>query len=308
MGPVKEREVHLGTPTHLVTSFRLHRLGRLDPTFRLTPAGLRQALHTSAGPAVLELRTVAPEADGRASRVAARAWGPGADLVLERAPRILGADDAPERFVPGCAPTRRLVREALGLRLVRAASPFAMLLSLVFQQRVAWRDAARAHKKLVERHGAPAPGAPGLLMPPSPRAWARLPLGDFSALEVDRRRADTVRRIAKIAGHVDALFDAPPETARRKLAAVEGVGPWTREGFLGFALADPDALQTGDYDLPHRVAMVFRGTPRSDDAEMIATLEPYRGQRFRIVRLIHESSLLLPRFGPRRGGGRPHRR
>ena len=294
--------VVLDHPTDLLASFRLHRFGGLDPTCQLDRQGLRQAVQTPHGPAVLDVR-LDPESGGR--RFLVRAVGPGRAHLLARAGRILGEDDDPSRFVPSCAPTRRLVRKVPGLRLTRAISPFAMLVSIVLQQRVAWRDAARAYRRLVLRHGQPGPG--GLTLPPTPAQWARIPLAELSALEVERKRADTLRRVARIAGHLDRMFDEDPAEVRRKLTSVRGLGPWTIETFLGFGLAHPDAVPLDDYDLPHRVAHLFLGKARSDDAEMLRILEPYRGQRWRVLRLLDASGADMPRFGPRVGSGRRRR-
>jgi hypothetical protein len=43
----------------------------------------------------------------------------------------------------------------------------------------------------------------------------------------------------------------------------------------------------------------FTGRPRGDDDEMCELLEPWAGQRQRVVRLIELSGVHAPRFGPR---------
>lgn len=317
MGPI-ETEVVLNTPARLLTCFRLHRFGSLDPSFRLEDRRLLQSVQTTDGPGALEVEALEDSTPTGATRFRVRGYGPAGPGLVKRALRILGADDDPRAFIPACPTTRRLVRAVVGLRLVRAASPFALLVSLILQQRVAWRDAARAHALLVRRYGTRPPDAwrvsreaeagamrPNLLVPPEPKVWAEIPMSEFSQLGVDRRRAETVRQVAKIGGHVERLADAPPEEVERKLSSIPGLGPWTIASFRGFALGDPDALPLGDYDLPHRVALAFRGAARSNDHEMVEILEPYRGQRFRIVRLLEESGLRLVRFAPKRS---PHRR
>ncbi len=298
-----EVEVEVGAPTRLHRSFRLHRFGHLDPTLRVDDRGLVQALHTPAGPAVLEIRALDLDPSRGATRFRVRGHGPGGPAVVARAPAILGADDDPSHLIPRCEPMRRLVRSAPGLRLVRAASPLAMLLNLILQQRVAWRDAARAHLLLVRRFGTPIER--GLVLPPSPATWASLPIAELAAVDVERKRADTLREVARLFGHLHRWVEGPTEDAKKKLHSIPGIGVWTVEGFAGFAMADPDALPLGDYDLPHRMSSALGGPPRSSDAEMVARLEPYRGQRWRIVRLVEESGVRLVRYAPRRGSGRP---
>ena len=298
---IPEAEVVLESPIRLITCFRLHRFGGLDPSFRLDEGALLQAVHTLEGPAVLEIKALDPGPSS--ARFRARGHGPGGRLLVERAPAILGVGDRPDAFVPACTPTRRLVRRVFGLRLTQAVSPHGMLINLIFQQRVAWRDAARAYRKLVDAHGTPAPGDFGLTLPPAPRVWSRVPFAEYSALQMDRRRAETVRRVAEVASRIDAWPAHDVDAIVRKLSSVPGVGPWTVQNYLGFVLGYPDALPLGDYDLPHRVATLFHGRARSNDEEMVTTLEPYRGQRWRIVRLMEESGARFVRFAPRRRSG-----
>jgi 3-methyladenine DNA glycosylase/8-oxoguanine DNA glycosylase len=55
----------------------------------------------------------------------------------------------------------------------------------------------------------------------------------------------------------------------------------------------------GDYHLPNRVAWALAGEPRADDALMLALLEPWRGHRARVTRLIEAGGPRPPRYGPR---------
>jgi 3-methyladenine DNA glycosylase/8-oxoguanine DNA glycosylase len=80
---------------------------------------------------------------------------------------------------------------------------------------------------------------------------------------------------------------------------VPGVGEWTAAETAQRALGDPDAVSVGDYHIHDVVVHALTGRPRGDDAEMLRLLEPWRGQRQRIVRLIELSGVAKPRFGPR---------
>ena len=88
-------------------------------------------------------------------------------------------------------------------------------------------------------------------------------------------------------------------SARQRLEAFPGVGPWTAAKVALVALGDPDAVQVGDYHLPHIVAYALEGKPRSTDERMLELLEPYRGHRARAVRLIGLTGIGAPRFGPK---------
>lgn len=79
-----------------------------------------------------------------------------------------------------------------------------------------------------------------------------------------------------------------------------GIGPWTAAEVALRALGDRDAVSVGDFHLPNLVCWVLAGEPRGDDARMLELLEPYRGQRGRVIRLLEASGLRSPRYGPPR--------
>ena len=81
--------------------------------------------------------------------------------------------------------------------------------------------------------------------------------------------------------------------------AVPGIGPWTAAEVGVRALGDPDAVSVGDFHLPNLVAYALAGEPRGSDTRMLELLEPYRGQRARVMRLLELSGIRPPRYGPR---------
>jgi 3-methyladenine DNA glycosylase/8-oxoguanine DNA glycosylase len=87
--------------------------------------------------------------------------------------------------------------------------------------------------------------------------------------------------------------------AAARLRAYPGIGPWTAAEVTLRALGDPDAVSVGDFHLPNVVAFALAGEPRGDDARMLELLEPWRGHRARVVRLLEASGIEAPKFGPR---------
>ena len=94
-------------------------------------------------------------------------------------------------------------------------------------------------------------------------------------------------------------MDLPLPDAYARLMAVPGIGPWTTAEVGVRALGDDDAVSVGDFHLPNLVAFALAGEPRGDDARMLELLEPYRGQRARVIRLLELSGIRAPRYGPR---------
>jgi hypothetical protein len=68
---------------------------------------------------------------------------------------------------------------------------------------------------------------------------------------------------------------------------------------MGPVCGDDDAVAVGDYHLPNIVAWNLAGEPRADDARMLALLEPFHGQRGRVLRLLGLAGARPPKFGPR---------
>jgi 3-methyladenine DNA glycosylase/8-oxoguanine DNA glycosylase len=273
------RLLPLAEPHDFDESVRFVPFGRHDPTCRRVPGRLWKAGHTPEGPVTLQVAQ-------QEGCVAARAWGPGAGWALARADALAGLRDDPSAFAPPPGLLASLARRGRGIRLSRSPWVFDGLCEYVLQQRVSFRDAARAHRSLALAIGPSAPGPPGLRLPLAPSDWLRLRSFDFRRAGIDGQRARTLRAAARDARRVEATFDIDRGDARRVLAAVPGCGPWTVEIAMGFVLGDPDAVPTGDLHLPHEVARALAGDERADDARMLELLEPFRGQRFRLLRLL----------------------
>jgi 3-methyladenine DNA glycosylase/8-oxoguanine DNA glycosylase len=125
---------------------------------------------------------------------------------------------------------------------------------------------------------------------------------DLHRFGVERRRADAIGRVCRRAVRLDTLAAGGGPCAdllRGAVAAVPGVGPWSRALLAQLVLGDPDAVVVGDLHLPHLVTWRLAGEPRGDDARMLALLAPYAGQRGRVVRLLGLDGGGAPRRGPR---------
>jgi 3-methyladenine DNA glycosylase/8-oxoguanine DNA glycosylase len=268
------------------------RHGPHDPTVRFEGPVAWWATRTPGGPATLRL---APSRDGW--RVTA--WGPGAEHVASQVPRLLGSEDDPAALVLPRGPLRDLAASLPGLRFGRSDRVLGSLVPAVIEQKVTSLEAQRAYRRLVLRHGEPAPGPGGLHVGPAPETLAALTYAELHPLGLEQRRALTLLRVAHAAQSLEAAVFLPPANAVARLLAVPGVGAWTAAETARVAFGDPDAVSVGDAHLPHLVAWILAGEPRGDDARMLELLEPYGGQRARLVRLLELSGIRPPRYGPR---------
>ncbi len=265
--------------------------GRGDRTIRLSAREAWLAFRTADGPATLRI-----DVEGE-RRISVEAWGPGAAHALSSAASLVGEEDAPEAFVAHHPVMRRLQRSHPGLRLPRSGRVFHALVPSILEQKVTGTEAFRSYSALLGRHGERAPGPADLLLPPTPGRLASLPYHAFHPLGIERRRADVIRRAAARAAWLDAATDAADAT--RRLISLPGIGAWTAAEVVRSAFGDPDAVSVGDFHVPNMVAWALAREPRGDDARMLELLEPYRGQRGRVQRLLEVGRVIAPRYGPR---------
>jgi len=155
-----------------------------------------------------------------------------------------------------------------------------------------------ATRGLREEFGEPAPGPSGLRLPPDPGRMAEAPYWVYHRLHVERRRAETLRRLAAAAARIDDLRNTDSTEAAAALTAFPGVGVWTVSKTLSVSHGDPDQVDVGDYHLKHIVVYHLTGRPRGTDEEMLELLEPFRPHRGRVARLLHSLGH-EPSFGPR---------
>ena len=263
------------------------------PWVRREDGALWLATRTREGPATLHIAR-------RNGTVDVRAWGPGAAWAAAHAPALCGEEDDDSGFNPTHPLLARLHRESRGLRMPRTHAVFEALVPTIIGQQVTSEEARESYRHLVNALGEPAPGPRRLKLPPDPHSLARTPYWAFHRFGVERRRADVIIRAARSAKRLEETVAMDLPSAYRRLQAFPGVGPWTAAKVAMVALGDADAVPVGDYHLPHSVGYVFDGTPRSTDERMLELLEPYRGHRARVIRLIVEAGIAAPRFGPRK--------
>jgi len=297
-------------PVDIGSTLGCFRYGRRDPTTLL-------ARPTGAGRGVFFRATLTPDGpgtlriswSGRYSTstgphcVDADAWGPGAGWLLGRVHEMTGAADRGSAHLES-ASDRAVAKAARDLRAHRLAASgdlYHELVPTVIEQRITAGEAKRQWRQLCEALSEPAPGeVPGLLLPPAPEVLARQPTWWFHPLGIERKRAATIQQVARHSAKYWAWSGLPPRVVDERLRLIRGVGQWTVGSVLGPALGDADAIPVGDYHVKNVVAWALSGEPRGTDENMLRLLEPYAGDRGRVVRLLKMSVGGAPKFGPKK--------
>lgn len=312
--PAAARTWRPGRPVALRATLAALRRGGGDPCFRAEGAarpdgadGVWRATRTPEGPALLGLRAVPA-----AGEIRAHAWGPGAERVLDGVPELLGERDDPTGFAP--RPEHPLLQRAWtarpGWRVGRSRAVFEALVAAALEQRVTGREARDAWHRLVLEFGDPAPGpgglprdsghpAAGMRVMPTPAVWRQVPQHAWLRAGVDVARRRVVLAAAEVAPRLEETVDLAPEEADRRLRALRGVGVWTSAEVRQRALGDADAFSWHDYHVAGHVSWALTGEVL-DDAGCAAVIEPYRGHRYRVQRLLELQGIAPPRRGPRR--------
>ena len=282
---------------------RFETKGPLDLALTLAPIGQGASLRLAGDEAWRATQT--PEGAAtihlvhHSDVVDVEAWGPGAGWAASNAPALCGQEDDDTGFSPGHPLLVQARKRNPGLRIPRTKAVFEALTLAVLGQKVTGKEAYRSYIALVAALGEPAPGPAGMTVPPAARVLERTPYWTWHQFGVERRRAEVVIRAARSAKRLEETIGMDIPAAHRRLEAFPGVGPWTAAQVALVALGDADAVPVGDYHLAHTVGYALEGTPRSSDQRMLELLDPYRGHRARVIRLIEVSGISAPRFGPR---------
>jgi len=271
--------------------------GSGDPAFRVVGPDRWLALRTPEGAASVLVRRAGTDA------VAVSAWGPGAAWSVTHAPELLGqGDDWSDLDVAAHPFLADALRRQPGLRLLRTNTVTAMLVPAIMEQKVTSRQAWRAWRYLLRRFGTRAPGpAPAdMFVPPAAEEWARIPSWEWHRAGIEPGRSATVMRAVRVAPALERTLALGRGGAvvSERLQSIPGVGRWTAAETAQRAHGDPDSPSVGDYHVPALVGWALTGGPVDDDG-MLELLEPWRGHRERVVRLIGGSGFRKPAFGPR---------
>ncbi|MBT8241911.1 MAG: DNA-3-methyladenine glycosylase 2 family protein [Acidimicrobiia bacterium] len=258
------------------------------------PDGNLWTTRTPIGSATLYLKRRGRYAEGSA-------WGDGAEWMLEQMPSLLGLRDDLTGFEPTGKVAQAFVRRPF--RLSRTDRPWDALVGAILGQKVQVTRAVQSRRAIARRFGEPAPGPelPGRsrgTVLPSPATIGSLGYSDLHTCGVERKRAEVLIRTAREIRRLDALWTQAPHQIRARLEQIRGIGPWTSNMVTAVAFGDPDAVPVGDYHIPNNVAWWLAGEDRATDKRMLELLEPYRGHRWRVVRMA-KSSGSAPRYGAR---------
>ncbi len=282
-------------PLDVRRSLSPHLRGTGDPTLRHGADGAAwRTTPTPDGPATVRIAV-------RGGVVRIAAWGPGAERAGAAVPAWLGAEDRPEGFDPGEHPlVVRLHRQLPWLRLGSTGVVWDALVAAVLEQKVTGVEAHRTWRELLRLAGDPAPGpAPdGMRVVPSARRVLDVTDWQWHRCGLDGARRRALRAVAAVASRLEPRDGDDTSSLQRRLRTVPGIGVWTAAEVAQRALGCPDSVSYGDYHTKNLVGWSLAGR-KTDDDGMMELLEPWRGHRQRVVRMLSVGGSMPPKRGPR---------
>jgi 3-methyladenine DNA glycosylase/8-oxoguanine DNA glycosylase len=237
----------------------------------------------------------------RSGQVDIAAWGPGAEWAGAAVPALLGADDSTNGFEPGHHPlVARVHRQQPSLRLSRTGCTWDALVAAVLEQKVTGIEAHRTWRELLRLAGEPAPGpAPqGMRVVPTARRVLDVTDWEWHRCGLDGARRRALRAVATVSARLEPDAGCDSAALQARLRTIPGIGVWTAAEVAQRTFGCPDSVSYGDYHTKNLVGWSL-ARRKTDDDGMMALLEPWRGHRQRVVRLLGIGGSTPPKRGPR---------
>ena len=173
----------------------------------------------------------------------------------------------------------RLVRTHTLRRIRVTADPLRELVESIISQQLSVKAADTITARFHALFGGRMPSAARLIAMPAAR---------LRSCGISGSKARYIKNVARAfrSGHLDRAHLARMTDAevRERLVAIKGVGPWTAEMFLIFALARPDVFSTGDMGLQNAIRRAYRVRPTPARMERLSRAwAPYRSYACRYL-------------------------
>ena len=195
---------------------------------------------------------------------------------------------------------RAILDRAGAPRSRRRANGFPTLLHIILEQQVSIDAAAAMHRRLV-----------GLCRPLEPRPFLELEDDTLRRCGFSRQKMGYARGLADAvaAGRLDftALAALPDDEAREALVALKGIGRWSAEIYLIFALGRADVWPAADLGLQLSVAECLGLEERPKEPALREMGEQWRPWRTVAACLfwqsyLHKRNRVAPTLAPHESG------
>jgi DNA-3-methyladenine glycosylase II len=151
---------------------------------------------------------------------------------------------------------------------------FEMLISTIISQQLSGAASTTIFNRLIECAG----GRTNLA-----KRLNNLSFDDIRTCGVSTTKAKSILQIAQLINtkqlDLESLIDNDDEEVYRTLTSITGVGPWTVQMFLMFALRRSDIFSPGDAGLRRGLMRLYRMQDKPTEAEILVITEKWRPYR-----------------------------
>ena len=171
-----------------------------------------------------------------------------------------------------CDPVLAAIIDRVGPPAISYREPtFATLVRAIVFQQLNGKAARTIWQRLVDVVGGE---------PLTPHAVRRLRLPTLRRVGLSRQKATYVRELARHAADGSLDFGALPAMSDDEVIAaltrVKGIGIWSAQMFLIFALRRPNVLPVGDYGVRAAIKRLYRRRKLPSPREMEKLARPWR--------------------------------
>lgn len=167
-----------------------------------------------------------------------------------------------------------LLRRVGVCRLRRSPSYFIALVEAIVWQQLSWKAACAIHRRMLDVIGSGRP---------SPGEVLRTPRAKLLSAGLSRRKTDYLFGVAERfetgrfpSRRINMMSD---EQIIDELVSIRGIGRWSAEMFLIFALNRPDIFPVGDLGLRKAIARLYAVDALPGDELLAEISEPWRPYR-----------------------------
>ncbi|MFD2639231.1 DNA-3-methyladenine glycosylase family protein [Piscibacillus salipiscarius] len=173
-----------------------------------------------------------------------------------------------------------LFHQYQGTPIVRDFNLYDSLMKVIIHQQLNMKFAFTLSTRFVQKYGEEVDGS---WFYPEPETVAKLNYEDLRELQFSQRKAEYVIDTSKkiVDGDLDLqeISKLPTEDVMKRLGKVRGIGPWTVENWLLFALGRDDLFPAADIGIQNALKKWWQmdKKPSKDDVEKKAEeWTPYR--------------------------------
>ena len=169
-----------------------------------------------------------------------------------------------------------VVKELYGVKALRTASLFEMMIIAVTEQQISLTAAYKIRDRMVQRFGKK---ISGLFVFPTAESLSTASKRELQSCGLSMRKAEYIRGVAQLVSDgsldVDKLATLKDDDFRDTLTGIRGFGPWSANYILVRGLGRVDCVPTDDLAVRSIVGRYLGDGKRMSEAQVSSAIEPF---------------------------------